>query len=67
MGIFFGLLAAFSFSSTSVLVRIGQRTRPDDDGVFMSVLVNVVLLGLVAVFIDWPEWDTGAMVAFVIG
>lgn len=67
MGIVFGLLAAFSFSSTSVLVRVGQRTRPDDDGVFMSVLVNVVLLGVVAVFIDWPAWDTAAMVAFVIG
>lgn len=67
LGTFFGLAAAFCFSSTTILVRIGQRTRPDDDGVFMSVLVNVVVLGLVAALASWPAWDSAAMVAFVIG
>lgn len=67
MGLFFGLAAAVCFSSTSILVRVGQRTRPDDDGVFMSVLVNVVVLGIVAAMADRPAWDTSAMIAFVIG
>ena len=61
MGIFFGLFGALCFSLTSILVRVGQRTRPKDDGVFMSVLVNVLLLGAVALFVDWPAWDTGGI------
>ncbi len=67
MGIVFGLAAAICFSLTSILVRVGQRTRPDDDGVFMSVLVNVIILGIYATLVDWPTWDTPAMIAFIIG
>jgi drug/metabolite transporter (DMT)-like permease len=67
MGIVFGLAAAICFSLTSILVRVGQRTRPDDDGVFMSVLVNVVMLGIGASLVDWPAWDAPAMIAFIIG
>lgn len=67
MGIVFGLTAAFCFSLTSILVRVGQRTRPHDDGVFMSVLVNVIVLGIYATLVPWPTWDTPAMIAFIIG
>lgn len=67
MGIVLGLTAAFCFSLTSILVRVGQRTRPHDDGVFMSVLVNVVVLGIYATLVPWPTWDTPAMIAFIIG
>ncbi len=67
LGIVFGLAAAFCFSSTTIFVRIGQRTRPDDDGVFMSVFVNVLVLGAVAALVTWPAWDSAAMVSFVIG
>lgn len=67
MGIVFGLTAAFCFSLTSVLVRIGQRTRPNDDGVFISVLVNVIVLGIYAALVPWPAWDTTAMISFIIG
>ena len=67
MGFILGLLAALSFSATSILARIGQRTRPNDDGVFISVFVNVVLLGVAAALTTWPAWDTAAMVSFVIG
>ncbi len=66
IGFVFGLAAAIFFSSTSILVRVGQRTRPDDDGVFMTVLVNVVALGAVAALVSWPQWDGEAMVAFVV-
>lgn len=67
MGIALGLTAALCFSLTSILVRVGQRTRPDDDGVFMSVLINVLILGVASAFIDWPAWDNAAMAAFVVG
>ncbi len=67
MGIFFGLFGALCFSLTSILVRIGQRTRSNDDGVFMSVLVNVLLLGAVALFVDWPAWDTGGIISLIAG
>jgi drug/metabolite transporter (DMT)-like permease len=67
VGIVFSLTAAFCFSLTSILVRIGQRTRPHDDGVFISVLVNVVVLGIYATLVPWPTWDTPAMIAFIIG
>ena len=32
----------------------------------MSVLMNVVLLGLAATLVEWPEWNTGAMIAFIV-
>jgi drug/metabolite transporter (DMT)-like permease len=67
VGIVLGLTAAFCFSLTSVLVRIGQRTRPNDDGVFISVLVNVIVLGIYAALVPWPAWDTSAMISFIIG
>jgi len=67
IGFAFGLAAALFFSSTTILVRIGQRTRPDDDGVFMSVFVNVVLLGFVATLVTWPAWDAAGIVSLVIG
>lgn len=66
MGFALGLLAALSFSATSILARIGQRTRPNDDGVFISVFVNVALLGAFAAIVSWPKWDTAAFVSFVI-
>ena len=67
IGIFFGLLTAVFFASGSILVRLGQRTRPDDDGIFMTVLVNVLVLGAAAAFVDPPEWDTAGIVALIIG
>lgn len=67
IGFGFGVAAAIFFSSTSILVRVGQRTRTDDDGVYMSVFVNVLLLGIAAALVTRPAWSAPAMVAFVIG
>jgi len=67
LGFVFGLAAAFFFASTSILVRIGQRSRPTDDGMFMTVFVNVLVLGTVAALAEWPAWDTAPVGAFVIG
>jgi drug/metabolite transporter (DMT)-like permease len=66
MGIFLGIAGGFWFSVTSIFVRIGQRDARRDDGVFMSVLVNVLILGIAASLATRPEWNREAMVAFVI-
>lgn len=66
MGILLGVAGGFFFSVTSICVRIGQRDARRDDGVFMSVLVNVIILGLAAALATRPAWSTEAMVAFVI-
>ncbi len=67
MGIFIAVAAAAFFSLTSILVRIGQRTRPDDDGVFMSVFVNVLVLGAAAAAVTWPPWNGPGIVSLLIG
>ncbi|MDH5422628.1 MAG: EamA family transporter, partial [Acidimicrobiia bacterium] len=63
----FGLLTALFFAGGSILVRIGQRDRPDDDGVFMTVLVNVVVLFVATLFVEPPEWNQQGIVALIIG
>lgn len=67
MGIFFGLLTALCFAASAILARIGQRHRPHDDGLFMTVLVNVVTLGVVALFAIAPRWNTAGIVALMAG
>ena len=67
MGFALGIGSAFFFAATSVLVRIGQRRPRADDGVLMSVFVNVVILGLAASFAPKPPWDTAGVVALVLG
>lgn len=63
----FGLLTAVFFAAGSILARIGQRSRPDDDGVFMTVLVNVAVLYLATLFVKPPEWNREGIVALIIG
>lgn len=63
MGIALGLSAAFWFGAASLLVRVGMRTSRDDDGLYMSIFVNVVLLGAVGVFVTRPPWSTAAIAA----
>ena len=61
VGIVLGLAAALFFGSASVLLRIGMRTAPQDDGLFMTIVVNVVLLGAIGVFVPKPVWDLGSV------
>jgi drug/metabolite transporter (DMT)-like permease len=42
-----------------------MRHRPRDDGLFMTVLVNVLLLGAISVFVAKPPWSTKGVVAMV--
>lgn len=67
MGILLGLLTAIFFSASSVMVKVGQRTEPSDNGVYTTVFVNVVLLGVVALFGSKADWQTSAVVALIIG
>ena len=67
MGWVFGIASAFFFASTSVLVRIGQRQRNTDDGVLMTVFINVIVLGTAAIFVTKPPWDTGGVLALLLG
>lgn len=67
MGFIFGLATAMFFAAGSILVRVGQRNRTGDDGVFMTVLVNVVALGIVASSVGAPVWDTSGILALMLG
>ncbi len=67
MGIFLGLSGAFCFAAAAICFKFGQRSHPGDNGLFLSVLVNTVLLGVIAAFADWPQWDTAGVVGLMAG
>jgi len=55
------------FAAGSILVRVGQRHREADDGVFMTVLINVLALGIMASFVGSPVWNTSGILALMLG
>lgn len=63
MGIALGLATAFWFGLGSLLLRVGMRTSPRDDGLYMTIFVNVLLLGGVGIFVTKPQWHTASIVA----
>ncbi len=63
MGIVLGLIAALCFGAASLLARVGMRSSPRDDGLYITIVVNVVLLGAIAIFVTKPPWDTRGVVA----
>ncbi len=67
MGFVFGIGSAFFFAASSVLIRIGQRHRKGDDGVLMTVFVNVVVLGVVASLATRPPWSAAGFIALLLG
>ncbi len=66
-GILLGLSSAISFATGAIFFKVGQRTRPHDNGLFTSILVNVALLGITAALVSQPAWNAAGFVAFVIG
>ena len=66
-GIVLGIATGALFATGSVLARVGQRHRPQDDGVLMTVLMNVVVLGLVSLTVTAPDWSTAGVVGLAIG
>lgn len=67
IGVAFGLATGALFATGSVLARIGQRHRPQDDGLIMTIFVNVVFLGSIALLLDPPQWSTSGVIGLAIG
>lgn len=66
MGYVYGLISAFCFGAGAVLFRIGQRRLPDDDGHWLSNLVNAVLFGALALLVTWSSWDAAGVLTLVV-
>ncbi len=67
MGYLFGVTSAFCFASGSILFKIGQRTRPDDDGHLVANFFNATLFAIIAMFITWPSWSLSGVIALIAG
>ncbi len=67
MGILLGLTAGFCFSIASIFARFGMRFRRRDDGVFMSLLMNLLVLGGITLLVDLPTWNTEGVIALAVG
>ena len=67
MGILLGLAAGLCFSIASILARFGMRARSRDDGLFMSILMNLLLLGGLMLSTDLPPWTAEGVVALAAG
>ncbi len=66
-GLLLGLSSAICFASASICFKIGQRTHASDNGLFLSIFVNVVLLGTVSSFLTWPPWTWSGVAALLVG
>ncbi|MGH8912049.1 MAG: EamA family transporter, partial [Acidimicrobiia bacterium] len=67
MGILLGLAAGMCFSIASILARFGMRLRSRDDGLFMSIFMNLIVLGGLTLVIELPAWNTGGVAALAAG
>lgn len=67
MGILLGLAAAVCFSVASILARLGMRLRSRDDGLFMSIFINLLVLGGLTLLIELPPWSTEGVIALAAG
>lgn len=67
MGYLFGVTSAFCFASGSILFKIGQRTRPNDDGHLVANFFNAILFGIIAIFITWSTWSQSGVIALIAG
>ncbi|HVR77301.1 MAG TPA: DMT family transporter [Acidimicrobiia bacterium] len=67
IGIILGLTTGALFATGSVLARVGQRHRPQDDGLLMTILVNVLVLGAIGLTVTAPEWSTAGVIGLAIG
>lgn len=61
-----GLASAALFGLNAVFVKIGMRRRSVDNGHFMSILVNVLLLGTAMLWTNLPKWSWIGFIAFVL-
>jgi drug/metabolite transporter (DMT)-like permease len=67
IGVILGLATGALFATGSVLARIGQRHRPLDDGLMMTILVNVAVLGVISLTVTAPPWSTAGVIGLAVG
>jgi drug/metabolite transporter (DMT)-like permease len=67
IGVILGLATGALFATGSVLARIGQRHRPLDDGLLMTILVNVAVLGAISLTVTPPPWSTAGVIGLAMG
>ncbi|HEX6300399.1 MAG TPA: DMT family transporter [Acidimicrobiia bacterium] len=66
-GVILAVVTGALFAAGAVLARIGQRHRPHDDGLLMTVLVNVLVLGTISLTVKAPNWSTAGVVGLAVG
>lgn len=66
MGIVMGLASGAIFGLNAVLIKIGMRRSKVDNGHFMSVLINVSLLGVLMLLVALPRWSWNGLVGFIV-
>jgi drug/metabolite transporter (DMT)-like permease len=66
VGILMGLAAGALFGLNAIFIKIGMRRRPIDNGHFMSVLVNVLFLGVLMLFVSLPRWSWVGFASFIL-
>jgi drug/metabolite transporter (DMT)-like permease len=67
IGIVLGLATGALFAAGSVLARVGHRHRPKDDGLMMTILVNVIFLGIVGLTVTPPPWSISGVIGLAVG
>ncbi|MDQ4028012.1 MAG: DMT family transporter [Actinomycetota bacterium] len=66
MGILMALAAGALLGLNAVFIKIGMRRGRIDNGHFMSVLVNVLFLGVVMLFVSLPRWSWIGFGGFIL-
>lgn len=66
MGVVMGLVSGALFGLNAVLIKIGMRQSKVDNGHFMSVLVNVSVLGVLMLLVSLPQWSWTGFAGFIV-
>lgn len=71
LGIIFALLSAILFAANYILAQMGMRKSAKDNGVFLSIIINVLLLGIVYMLVlpfrtEPIPWKSSAIMGFIV-
>lgn len=66
LGVLLGLGAAAAFALNTIFIRIGMRGRPRDDGFFITIGLNTVILGIAAVVAPSASFTRLGLTGFVL-
>jgi drug/metabolite transporter (DMT)-like permease len=70
LGIIFAILCAAFFAANYIFIQLGMKKSPNDNGVFINIIINVLVLGLLYLVIliirnEPIAWGGTAIVAFI--